>query len=698
MPTLSRAGCNQGSCHGNSEGRGGLKLSLRGDIPEADYLLFTRAGGGRRVDRSEPGRSLILLKGAAVLPHGGGARFSTSSPEFRVVARWIAEGARFDAAGAPQLVRIEATPREQVVMAPVTRAQIRTTAVFSDGSRRDVSHLASYNPGDPRVEVTPVGLAQARPGLDTAVLVRYAGEMASVRLTFVEKRTGYVWNPVPAVNWVDDLQYARLRELRLLPSPLTTDVEFVRRAYLDTLGLLPTPEEARAFQTDPRPDRRARLIDALLERPEFDENWTLKWSDLLRLEERTLDPRGNLAYRDWIRAGFANRKPMDQFARELLTATGSTYLNPPANYYRRTRDPIELGETTAQVFLGSRLLCAKCHNHPTERWKQDDYYAIAALFARIDRKLDDRGKRDRFDKHERNGEEEISVAVAGRVEHPRTGQAVAPRLPLALEPLAADTPDPRVRFAEWLTAPDNPFFARAMVNRIWQALFTRGLVDPVDDLRDSNPASNPKLLDALARDFVRAGFDLRHTVRLLMNSRTYQLSAEPNATNRDDERFFSRALPQRLPAETLLDAITQITEATDRAGRQPGYVRAALLPAINKYRHPFLKLFGQPARESVCACERNDDTTLGQAFALISGDLLAGRLAQPDNRVGRLMRAGRSDTEIVQDFYLSTVAREPSSGERERALSYLAGKPDRRAALEDLLWALLNSKEFLLRR
>ncbi|MBM3458319.1 MAG: DUF1553 domain-containing protein, partial [Armatimonadetes bacterium] len=356
------------------------------------------------------------------------------------------------------------------------------------------------------------------------------------------------------------------------------------------------------------------------------------------------------------------------------------------------------GETTAQVFLGTRILCAKCHNHPTERWKQDDYYALAALFARVERKLDDLGKRDRFDKHERNGEEEIGIGGPGRVEHPRTGQLVPPRLPLSTQPLPPDTSDPRAAFAAWLTAAENPLFARAMVNRIWQSLFGKGQVDPVDDLRDSNPAANPALLQALAQDFVQHGYDLRHTVRLLMNSRTYQLSAEPNATNRADERFFSRAIPQRLPAESLLDAITQVTGVSDRAGRQPSTVRAALLPSINKFRHPFLKLFGQPARESVCACERNDEATLGQAFALISGDLIAGRLTRPENRIGEAIHSGRSDGEIVTEFYLATLSREPTSTERRKALEYVSRKGERRAGLEDVVWALLNSKEFLLRR
>ncbi len=486
--------------------------------------------------------------------------------------------------------------------------------------------------------------------------------------------------------------------LRLQPSALSTDLEFLRRAYLDAIGTLPTPDEVRAFQADARPTRRAALIESLLRRPEFDDFWTLKWSDVLRVEERTLDPKGVAAYRDWIRGAIHSDMGLDRMARTLLTATGSTYANPPANYYRRTRDPIELAETSAQLFMGTRMLCARCHNHPFERWKQEDYYAFAACFAKVSRKIEKVERKDKFDLHELIGEETISVAKSGSVENPRTRKVVAPRLPTATEPLeGAEADDPREAFARWLTSRENPYFARAMVNRIWYHLNGRGLVDPVDDLRESNPASNPELLDRLAGEFVRHGYSLRYVVRTIMNSRTYQLSSLPNATNAEDERFFSRAIAQRLPAEVLLDAISGACGAAGQFEGFPAGTRAIQLYA-KKRKDPFLKTFGQPQRESVCECERASDTTLAQSFALISGRVVDEKIKLPENRIGALLKAGKGDRTIIEELYLASVSREPTTKELASAEKYVSSRRDRRAALEDLLWALVNSQEFLLRR
>jgi hypothetical protein len=414
--------------------------------------------------------------------------------------------------------------------------------------------------------------------------------------------------------------------------------------------------------------------------------------------------------------------PLNEFARELLTASGSTYANPPANYFRRTRSPVELAETTAQVFLGQRLLCAKCHNHPTERWKQDDFYSLAAYFARVGRKLDNLGRRDRFDLHELNGEEQIGVAREGEVLNPRTGLPAAPGLPEFLlgvrysvlgvgknsptpppaarvpaQPLTPPLEDRRLALAEWLTRPDNPHLARALANRIWYHLMGRGIVDPVDDLRESNPPANPELLEALARELSGNGWDLRHLVQTIMNSRTYQLASDPNATNADDDRFFSRAIPQRLPAEVLLDAIVQVTGIPERfQGRPAGTKAIDLIPIVRK-GHPFLLTFGQPTRESACECEREGETTLGQSFALISGEMIDAKLKHPENRIGRLMAAGKADRAIVEELYLAALTRPPNEGELAAALRYVSGR-DRRAGLEDLMWGLINCKEFLLRR
>lgn len=727
LPILSRNGCNQGTCHGNSEGRGGLKLSLKGEDPEGDALILARHGGGRRINRVEPGRSLLLLKATSAVPHGGGVRFNTTSAEYRTLAAWIAAGAPVAPPAEPTLVRLEVSPGDRILIEPQRTVRLSVRARFSDGSTRDVARLAYYNTGDPKLEVSPEGVVTARRPTDATVLVRYADQMENVRITLVPARKEFVWTAPPVFNWIDEINDRRLKLLRLRPSRLTTDTEFVRRAYLDTLGRLPRPEEVRAFLKECDAERlpsvsnkahgsrgaggkgegkaRARLVDDLLERPEFDDYWTLKWSDVLRLEERSLDPKGGVAYRDWIRTSLAQKKPLDQFARELLTASGSTYANPAANYYRRSRNPIDLAEGTAQVFMGARLLCAKCHNHPFERWKQDDFYAFAAFFARVERK-GEFTRRDRFDKHELNGEEVIGVAVKGEVEHPRTGQAVPARLlspaipqPASIQPDATRTEDRRLPFAQWLTAPENPFFARAMVNRIWFHVMGKGLVDPVDDMRASNPPSNPELFEALTKDFVAHGFDLRHLVRTIMNSRTYQLSSEPNVTNAEDERYFSRAIVQRLPAEVLLDAVSDVTGVPESFAGQPKGTRAIQLPPPpTKGRHAFLRLFGQHQRESVCECERTNEPTLGQSFALVAGPVIEERVRKPENRLGKLLAAGSPDPEIITQLYLAALSRPPTTEDLSSAQAYIASRTDRRAAYEDLLWALLNSKEFLLRR
>ncbi len=708
VPTLTRSGCNQGTCHGNRDGRGGLKLSLRGENPEDDWLILTRNGGGRRVDRQDPGRSLLLLKATSNIPHGGGIRFTEDSVEYARLSRWIAEGAKMDPPGTPRIQDLTVVPGESILHDPRRNVKLSVTALFSDGSRRDVTALSYASPGDPRMTVSESGIVAGAPGQDGAVLFKYAGRLANSRVTFLPRASNTPWpGEARPRGWVDQLQFSRLQLLGLTPSSLTTESEFLRRVFLDLLGVLPTADEVRSFSNECDQARRAGAkdtfairaawVDRLLQRPEFADYWSLKWTDLLRLEVRTLDPRGDQIYRDWIRSAIATDMPMDEFARQLLTATGSTYANPPANYYRRTRDPVDLGETTAQVFMGTRMLCAKCHNHPTERWTQDDYYSLAALFSGMTRKLDDWGKRDRFDKHELNGEEEILLGVGAKVIHPRTGLAVSPRIPTQTAALASEAEDPRKSFAAWLTRPGNPYFSRNIVNRVWAALFGKGLVDPVDDLRASNPASNPLLFDRLADEFTNSGFDLKALIRTITRSRTYQLSSEPNKSNANDERFFSRGIALRMPAEVLLDAVSQVTGVPERFQGRPSGTRAVLAPAV-KAKHPFLKVFGQPQRESVCDCERSEESTLGQAFALISGRIVESKLALRENRIGELIDSGRSTGDLVQELYLGSLSREPTSSEREAGEKYVQSHPDRRKAFEDLQWALFNTKEFLLRR
>ena len=490
----------------------------------------------------------------------------------------------------------------------------------------------------------------------------------------------------------------------MLPSDLCSDAVFLRRAYLDALGALPTPEEARRFLDDARPDKRARLIDELLDRPEFADFWALKWSDLLRNEEKVLDRKGVRLFHDWIRQSIAEGKPLNEFARELLAGRGSTYANPEANYYRALRDPQSRAEATAQVFLGVRLQCAKCHNHPFERWTQADYYSLAAFFVRVHYRIVENNRNDKFDKHEFDGEQIVYESRSGEAKHPRTGETLRPRF------LGADTPDfapdaDRLQaLADWVAAPDNPFFARAQANRIWHQLMGRGIVDPDDDFRASNPPVNGPLLDALADDFAGHHFDLRHLVRTIMNSRTYQLSAIPNDTNRDDETNFSHALVRPLQAEQLLDALGRATGGAGTVPRPGTGAAGGQLPGVKagtgKRRddgEKFLSSFGKPERSLSCDCERSDDSTLDQAFQLLTGPVLNHMLTQPDNRIGRLLTAGKSNEEIVEEFYFAALCRPPSAKERAGALALIARERDRRRALEDVLWGLVNAKEFLLR-
>jgi hypothetical protein len=697
-PILSRAGCSQGTCHGNANGKGGLKLSLRGGDPEQDYQSLVKDARGRRLNRVHPTASLLLRKPTATVAHAGGLRFGIDSREYRVLLQWIREGARADIATAPKLMRLEVTPAERVVHAPVRSQQLRVRAHFAGGSARDVTREAVYESSDAGVRVASDGLVTApKSGGEAGILVRWANRMETAHLTFVPSRPALPSAPFPIRTFVDEAVLAKLRTVRIPPAPLADDTTFVRRAYLDALGLLPTVEETRAFLRDRSPAKRERLVDGLVARPEFSDFWAMKWADLLRAEERSLDPEGMKAFYGWLRGVFQDRVPMDQFVRELLTASGSTYANPAANYYRRAREPEELAEITAQLFMGVRMRCAKCHNHPFDVWKQDEYHAMAAFFARVEREDKLKPRRMRYDAHEINGEEFVLVSTSGDVKHPRTGEVVPPAM-LGRTLIAPGSPDDRrAALAAWLTDPSNPFFARAMVNRIWYHLMGRGIVEPVDDFRPSNPPSNAPLLDALAHDFVAHGYDVRHTVATIMKSSTYQLSARTSRDNSSGDRYFAHALLRRLAAEPLLDALSEVTGSPEAFDEYPRGTRVTQV--VPTYQvNPFLRMFGQPPRETVCECERTNETTLGQSFELIGGRRIDAKLRDPDNRIGRLLAKGQSDGEIVTEFYLAALCRYPTIAELRAATGYITGRPDRRRALEDVLWAVLNTKEFLMRR
>lgn len=706
MAIISKAGCNAGACHGNANGKAGLKLSLRGEDPAWDYRMLTRDQFGRRINPFDPAESLILLKATTSLAHEGGKRFETNSWEYATLRQWIASGAPNDVATAPQLVRLEVSPPGQILVEPVDSVQLKASAVFSDGSRRDVSGRAVYETANSGARVSSEGLARRESFGETTVLVRYLNRQEPVRLAFVPARPGFQWKAPVANNFVDEHVFAKLKTLRMNASPVCSDEVFLRRAHLDLLGLFPTAEEARKFVADPRKDKRVRVIDQLLERPEFADYWALKWSDLLRAEERALDQKGLLNFHHWIRQSIAENKPLDEFVREMISARGSTYLNPAANFYRANRDPVTRAEAAAQVFLGTRLQCAQCHNHPFDRWTQDDYYNWAAVFAKVDYKVLQNKRTDTNDKHEFKGEQIVFLNRQGEVKNPRSGRAAVPQFLSAGAGAVEKDVDELEVLARWMTAPENPFFARSQVNRIWYHLMGRGIVDPIDDFRPTNPASHPALLEALAADFVRHKFDLRHSIRVIMASRSYQLSSEPNGENREDEINFSHAIVRRLTAEQMLDCESEVTGVPNNFSGYPTGLRAAELPGVHLERRrgeksstvdQFLQTFGKPPRLLTCECERSTETTMSQAFQLISGPTVNDLIGRPENRLAGLLSSGRTDRVLIDDLYWTALTRAPSALEAARTEKLLRSASSRRAALEDILWALLNSKEFLLR-
>ncbi len=707
MAVLSKAGCNMGACHGNQNGKGGLKLSLRGEDPAWDFDVLTREQAGRRTNAVEPDQSLILLKPTMQMAHEGGRRFARNSPEYAILRSWVAAGMPAELGEPRRFTALTVSPLECLLVAPADRVALRVEATFSDGSRRDVSRLAVYEPAEQIVSIDPGGMATRRSLGETTVVVRYLDRQASVRLAFVPNRPGFAWSGPPPANVIDEQVFAKLQKLQVNPSPPVNDGVFARRAYLDLLGVIPTADEARRFVADPNPAKRARLIDALLERQEFADFWALKWSDLLRNEEKTLDSKGVQNFHAWIRAGIAAGKPLDQFVRELIAARGSTYSEPAANYYRAMRDPLMRAESTAQLFLGVRLQCTKCHNHPFDRWTQNDYYSWANLFARVDYKILENRRRDTNDTHEFDGEQVVYMARQGEVKHPRTGATLPPRfLSDAAQPLRDDQ-DRLEELSRWVASPDNPRFVQTQANRIWYNLMGRGVVDPIDDFRATNPPVNPGLLDALAREFVAARFDLRQMIRLVMNSQVYQLSSAPQATNRDDELNFSHASVRRLSAEQLLDSLSQATGVPLEFNGYPAGTRAGELPGVFAQRRrgtpsspadEFLQLFGKPPRLQTCECERSNETTLNQAFVMVGGGLVKDLLARPGNRLSQLLVEQKSAAEMLGELYWATLSRAPATVELQATAAYIEQAPDRRAALEDVAWGLLNSNEFLLRQ
>jgi hypothetical protein len=722
IAALNVAGCNAGACHGIPSGRGGFKLSLRGYDPAADYIELTHAALGRRTNRFDAQASLILKKGMGLVAHAGGPRLLSINPVPQATVRvWLEQGSLDDRADLPALTKIEVLPRSRIQTAPARWQQLAVLAHFADGNVRDVTRLTAFSSSDEGIAgVDANGLVELKQTGEAAILCRYLDIIECARLTYLEPKSGFVWSHPPAHNDIDRHVFAKLEMLNILPSDLCSDQEFVRRAFLDLCGILPTPDECRGFLAESAPDKRARLIDLLLERPEFADFWAYKWLDVLRSNRLNIQIKGSHAYRQWLRSHIDRNTPWDEVVAELITASGSTFANPPANYFRGPYDngapvvqsPQNLAESTAQLFFGIRLQCAKCHNHPFERWTQDDYYHMAAWFAQLQAKPDveNPGSPPRpYPWQLRENALVIYAARSGEATHPQTRKAMAPKVLGLPAPVISPETDRRQVLARLVTAPENPHFARATVNRIWFHLLGRGIVDPPDDFRDSNPSANDPLLDALAREFVDSKFDVKHVVRLIANSCTYQLSSHAQSGNDRDEKYFSHALVKRkrLTAELLLDAICAATGEPERFTEMPEGTRAVQLPdgqvvyTGGQYaswdRHPFLKAFGQPAREAVCECERESDLNVARALEMKNGDFLLGKLRAPHNRIDRLLSENMPDTDIVTELFLATLSRPPLAHEAQAALEHVAGSGDKRTAWEDIQWALLNTNEFLFR-
>lgn len=688
MPVVNKAGCNIGVCHAKAGGgQNGFQLSVLGFDPQDDYEHLVKEGRGRRLFPNEPERSLILRKASGQVPHGGGIRLPTTSEGYATLREWIRQGAPFGSENEPKLVSFEVQPSRGTVKQR-SEQPLKAIAKYSDGSERDVTSLAVYESNDPAMaEVSGTGLVKV---LDLSgkfsVMVRYQGKVAVFSASV--PLGAPVENLPPSKNFVDELVFANLKELGIPPSPVCDDSTFLRRVTLDIGGRLPTDEEAKAFLASTAPDKRDQVIEELLRGPDYADFFANKWTALLKnRRDDASDIVSNFAFYAWVRDSLLANKRYDQFVRELLGSTGTVIGNPPVAWYKRVKEPKEQIEDVAQLFLGVRMQCAQCHHHPFERWSQDDYYSLVAFFTQVGRKPSGvRGEDLIFHKR--------GIATATNI---KTGIALKPAaLGDAIPPIAPDE-DPRLKLADWMGTSTNPFFAKALVNRYWKHFFQRGLIEPEDDIRDSNPPTNPELLAALEKHFIASGFDLKELVRTITRSNAYQLSAIPNQHNVVDRQNYSRYYPRRLQAEVMLDAIDRVAGTqTDFANLPPG-TRAVALPDNSYNRQsPFLRVFGRPEGESVCECERVQSPSLAQSLHLMNAGDIKAKLANPNGRAERLAKDTRPPEERIKELYLATFAREPRPDELKTALNYLAEPGTAaNANFQDLIWALINTKEFL---
>ncbi len=703
-PILSRSGCNQGTCHGAAKGKNGFRLSLRGYDPGYDYESLINDLSGRRFNRANVDESLMLLKSTGEVPHEGRQAIKPEGRYHRMLRQWITEGARNEITAGARASQIEILPSVVALDLPGRQQQFLILATYPDGSTRDVTREAILSSNNDEIALVKDQTLTALRRGEMAVLVRYEGLYASREVSIMGDRTGFTFTPMPEQNAVDHHINSKLRRMKINPSDLCTDAEFLRRAHLDLTGQPPTAAKVRAFLADTSESRikRERLIDELIGSQGYADFWANKFSDLLQCNSENLGQKGVWVFRDWIRQQLQDNRPYDQFVRELVVARGSTFENPAGNYLRVLRDSGKMTEDISQTFLGVRFNCNKCHDHPFERWTQNQYYEFGAFFAQVAFKRGTLGRDRLIRPGTAYAEEQVSEDIVyrnpqgGEVRNPKNDQIVAPKVPYGTAREARPNEDRRVAFAEWLTARDNPYFARSTVNRFWSYFFGRGIIDPVDDIRAGNPPSNPELLTALTEEFIQGGFDLRKLMRTITTSRTYQLSIATSKWNVDDTINFSHALPRRLSAEQMFDAVAVATGFRPKFQDLPMGMRAVEVPDGMVAGNDFLGLFGRPKRQSACECERSSNVTLSHALNLINGQTLGDCVSSPANNLSRLLAAEADDRKVVEEIYLNCLNRPPT--EKELSEIKLGDPAKRLEGAQDLAWALLNSPAFLFNR
>jgi hypothetical protein len=684
LPILSRFGCNASGCHGKAEGQNGFKLSIFGFDPGADLAALTQEGRGRRTNRTVPGNSLLLLKASGGMPHGGGIRIRRNSGEYRVLRDWILAGATAGAADAATLESVEVTPHDSRMAMEVSR-QLQVTARFSDGRKIDVTHLAKFQSNsEPLATVDEYGLVTTgdSPG-EAAIMASYLGQVDVFRAIIPQPqpKDGSEFPQQPVHNFIDEFVDAKLRKLNIHPGGLCSDADFLRRAFVDLIGTLPTAAEAREFLGDTSQEKRSALVDSLLVRKEYADFQALKWSDVLRVDRLTLGHKQAYTYYRWIRDSFVSNRPFDEFARDVITATGPLSKHPAGNLFKVAKKPGEAASTVSQVFMGVRIECAQCHHHPFDQWSQRDYYGMEAFFTQVNFKSTP-------------GDQLLTPNRKSTTKHPRTGDIVQAHALLQSEPGETPEGDRRRLFADWLTADDNRWFARNIVNRVWAQLLGRGIVTPVDDFRLTNPPTNPALLDALAKHFVDSGFDLHELIRTIATSRTYQLASSPSAMNERDEQNYSRALFKRLDAEVRFDMICQVTGMSEKFDGVPAGSRAIEL-WDSQVPHYFLSLFGRPVRATACECERATQPSVGQVLHILNSPQIQEKLSSEAGQLAILERSISDNEKLVEEIYLMFYSRFPSTDEQVSVSKYLAKADNRRKAVEDVAWSLMNTVEFM---